>query len=148
MAEVTAVQEAAEAICGALHRYRYDFLGESPDGASTYFRRGNRPKHVRVEVVRSALAPMVLVNTEFYNLHASPARYGRITQQVDVRGSRADVFAATEKAVLRQLEVFRDVLEGTGVAGEAALADKPVQNTADMNVPETEDETREDEAES
>lgn len=129
------IREAAEAICGALHRYSFEFLGESSDGASTWFHRGNRPKDVRIEVLRSALAPMVLVNIEWRNL-AEHAR-GRITAQCDVRGSKADVFAATEKAVLRCLEIYRDVLDETGVAGRQP-AFHPHQSTADS--PEIEDD--------
>lgn len=144
MPKVTPVQEAAEAICGALHRLDFEFLGESPDGASTWFTRGRHPKAVRVEVVRSHLAPMVMVNTEYHNLSGPAPKYGRIVGQVDVRGSRADVFKATEKAVLRCLEIFRDVLEGKGVAGPEILAPTVTQETADMNVPETEDEEREE----
>jgi hypothetical protein len=143
--DTQAIKEAAEAICGALHRLSYEFIGESDNGASTWFHRGVSPRDVRVEVVRSGLAPMVMVNTEYRNLHApQELRRGRITQQIDVRGSSVDVFGATEKCVLRCLEIFRDVLEGSGVAGPDAWKPTPTQEISDMNVPETEDEERDE----
>lgn len=139
--EIQAVKEAAEAICGALHRLSFDVLGESEDGASTWFYRGRSPKDVRIEVVRSALAASVLVNIEWRNLSTGTARRGRQTLQIDVRGAGSDVFQATERAVLRCLEIYRDVLQGTGVAGPGAEA-TPIASTAESNVPETEQEAR------
>jgi hypothetical protein len=133
------IAETAEAICGGLHRYGWELIGEAgPNNASTWFSRGEKPKIIRTEVVRSALAPMVLVNVEWYNLHTR--QRGRQTLQVDVRGSNADVFMASEKAVLRCLEIFRDVLEGSGVAGPTPTT---VASTDSSNVPETPEEERE-----
>jgi hypothetical protein len=134
-----ATQEAAEAICGALHRYQFQFLGESDGGASTWFMRGEHPKRIRIEVQRSALAPMVIVNVEWRNLFSKLR--GRQTLQVDVRGSAGDVFQATEKAVLRCLEIFRDVVSEEGVAGPLP-AHNPIESTAESNVPETAEEER------
>jgi hypothetical protein len=143
MSQDQAIAEAAEAVCGALHRLDFQFLGESEDGASTWFHRGQYPKDVRIEVVRSALAPMVLVNLTWRNLSERPIQIGRKTLQVDVRGAQQAVFEATETAVLRCLQIFRDVVEGEGVAGPGIL--KPITpiDSGDLDAPETDDEARE-----
>ena len=119
------VLEAAEAICGALHKTDFLWLGDSQDGASSWFTRGTKPQIVRIEVVRSELAPMVLVNIEWPNFN-DPHNFkrGRQTCQVDVRGSANEVFLVCERAVTRCLEVYRDVISGEGVAGPAAVAPK------------------------
>lgn len=123
MANVTKVQEAAEAICGALHDLTWQFMGETDNGASTWFIRGEKPKQVRIEVVRSKLADVVLVNVEWLNLSQPPEiKRGRQTLQVDVREGRSpNTFAATQRAVEKCLSIFRDVLTGTGVASKKAL---------------------------
>lgn len=123
MPRVSAVQETAEAVCGALHRfdwrpmYREDGSFESDDGASTWFIRGDSPKQVRIEVQRSKLADYVLVNVEWPVLGRERAYRGRQTLQIDVsNGITADVHEAAQRAVTRCLVIFRDVLEGSGVA--------------------------------
>jgi len=142
-ANPTAIEVTAEAICGALHASDFDYLGDTGGGSSTWFHRGKAPQDVRIEVVRSVLAPMVLVNIEFRNLHAPQARRRvRITAQIDVRGAKAEVMEATERAVLRCLELYRDVLQGTGPAGPEAWKERVVHNSADMDVPETEEDER------
>lgn len=128
------IAEAAEAINGALHRFAFRHLGDKD--ASTWFTRGDYPKDIRIEVVKSNLAPMVLVNQEWRNLTTNPVTFGRRTLQIDVRGSQNDVFKATEKAVLSCLELYRDVLEGKGVAGPQA-AHSVIESTADSAVPDT-----------
>lgn len=138
------VQETAEAVCGALHRFAFAHIGESGNGASTWFTRGVSPKDIRVEVVRGDVDQTVMVNVEFRNLHTAPAVLGRITAQIDTRGAKADVMEATEQAVLRCLEIFRDVLEGKGVAGpEIIRARTPLTVTADSHVPSNDDEEQE-----
>lgn len=127
-AELQHLMETAEAVCGALHNLGYEFLGETGDAPylSTWWARGQTPKRVRVEVVRSALAPMVLINTEFHNFEG---KIGRVTAQIDVRGAKVAVMEATEKAILRQLEIFRDTLEGVGVAGPQAAVERVATTT-------------------
>lgn len=115
---VTRVQEAAEAICGALHRSDFRFIGES--GPSTWFVRGDEwGKRVRVEVQRSVLAPVVNVKIEWHNLSTPPEvlRFQQVcTVSCSSEFSRAKVESATISAVRRCLEVYRDVLGGQGVA--------------------------------
>lgn len=137
------IAEAAEAICGALHRLDFRFLGESEQGASTWFTRGEHPRNIRIEVQRSELAPFVNVNLEWrnYSDRAAGTMRGSKTLQVDVRGGTADVHGAVEKAVLGCLLAFRDVIDGVGIAGPEALKKpRPVESTADSNVPDTDED--------
>lgn len=116
MASVTRVAEAAEAVCGALHDLGWEFIGESDFKASTWFLRGDGAKLVKIEVQRSRLADFVIVNV-LWPVLANPPYEGRQTLQIDVAGGTvAEVKDATERAVVRCLEIFRDVLAQTGVA--------------------------------
>lgn len=118
--------ECAEAICGALHELGFEFLGDSNGIASTWFRRGDWPKAVRIEVLRSALAPMVIVNVEYPNI-SKPGLFllGRSTLQIDVDDGQTmgQIEAATEEVVVRCLEILRDVVSGEGVASLEAIKD-------------------------
>lgn len=118
MPSVTRVQEAAEAILGALHRLDWRPMDpDAPDqGASTWFIRGEKPKQLRVEVQRSLLADYVIVNAEWPVL-TNPPHKGRLTFNINVgESTQRQVRENTEKIVVRCLELFRDVLQGSGVA--------------------------------
>jgi len=119
------VQMAAEAICGALYRFEFTYLGDTEGGKITWFTRGDKPKIIRVRVQRSEIAPVVLVGVDFPNVSIpGEVKVGQITMQVDTRGTEPEVVHACENAVRRILEIFRDVLEGTGVAGREAATPK------------------------
>jgi hypothetical protein len=124
MGSVTRVQEAAEAICGALYNTEWELMGESDGGASTWFIRGAKPKQVRVEVQRSRLADYVIVNVEWFNL-SLPGKTirGKETLQIPCTPAESDfsVRQATELAVVRCLEILKDVVAGTGVASRESL---------------------------
>lgn len=115
-------QEAAEAICSALYNTGFEALGETEGGRVTWFHRGTHPKDVRVRVERSVLADFVYVVVEFRNLSNGARLKGE--QKFEVyAGPTADRFGiadATQKAVIGVLEVFRDVLAESGVAGPLA----------------------------
>lgn len=116
MPGVTRVQEAAEAVCGALHSLDWEFMGETNGNASTWFIRGEKPKQLRVEVQRSLLADYVIVNAEWPVL-TNPPHKGRLTFNINVgESTQRQVRENTEKIVVRCLELFRDVLQGSGVA--------------------------------
>lgn len=118
----TRVQESAEAICGALHALHWEFKGETDHGASTWFTRGEVGKQVRVEVQRSSLADVVIVNVEWLNMSKPPTVVrGRQTLQVTVTSDKGEVMRATERAVEKCLLIFRDVLSSSGVAGLSGL---------------------------
>lgn len=125
---------AAEAVCAGLASLDYAFLGETEGGAVTWFSRGEHPKRVRVSVNRSSLINCVIVTTEFPNFS------GRgVGRQIIVGKERTviptdrkltddEVAKGAKGAVLRCLEIFRDVLEGTGVAGLAGVIDHDWSN--------------------
>lgn len=124
--QLSRMKVAAEAICGALYETGWEFLGETDDKAETYFTRGSDREHrVRVSVIRSKLAPYVLVKSEWPNLSV-PGRVirGQIVDQVDCSAYASDeaVREATGLAVVHCLEILRDVIAGSGVAGGEALS--------------------------
>lgn len=119
----TLLEETYEAVCGALHGTDWQMIGEQ--GASAWWVRGTeRGKRVRVEVQKSTLAPTLIVNVEWHVTALAPQLLrGRTTLQVGcdpAKDTRSEVEAATQQVVLRCLEIFRDVLEGKGVAGSEA----------------------------
>jgi hypothetical protein len=125
MPNVTRQQEAAEAICSMLFQTDFECLGESGGGASTWWRRGTKPKVISVEVQRSKLAEYVTVKTQWLNL-SMPGRVvrGQEVFQIptDSTVSTLSIRGSAEAACVRVLEIFKDVLQGEGVAGREALA--------------------------
>jgi hypothetical protein len=116
MPSVTRVQEAAEAVCGALIELGWEFMGETNQRASTWFIRGDKPKQTRIEVQRSRLADYLIVNIEWPAL-SNPPHPGRLTININIGDStHRQVKDATERAVVRCLEVMRDVAGGIGLA--------------------------------
>lgn len=123
--KVTRVQEAAEAVCGALSELGWELLGETNERASTWFIRGDKPKQTRIEVQRSRLADYLVVNLEWIVLTNPPSK-GRQTLNIDIgKSTYRQVKDATERIVLKCLEVQRDVVQGVGLADPKA-ATKPV----------------------
>lgn len=122
---VTKVQEAAEAVCAALFQTDWKLMGESPDGASTWWIRGDKPKQVRVEVQRGAVAEYLILLFEWFNLSQGSPIHGRELFQIPCDSSVTDesIKGATTAGVVRALEIFRDVLTGQGVASAQALTD-------------------------
>lgn len=121
--QITRVMEAAEAICGALYETGWESTGEQ-DGI-TYWKRGEKPHTVAVQVIRSKLAPFVITKVEWHNLSV-PGKVlrGMETLQVDCTeyASRMAVQLATERVIVRCLEVLRDSVSGQGVAGPEAVS--------------------------
>lgn len=117
MASVTRVQEAAEAVCGALHRFGWRMIGETDAGASTWLLRGTKPHIVKIEVQRSRLADYLIINVEWPVL-TNPPHKGRQTISVncghEVRDS--EIRAATERIVVKCIEINNDVMSEEGVA--------------------------------
>jgi hypothetical protein len=123
----------AEAICSAL--YNMDlvtFLGERDDDITgnlvTWFRIGEKPKAVRVAVFREAEG-IVAVRGEWLNYTGDPLNplLGSLTIRISTHAEQeADLQPPTTQAVVRMLEIYRDVLEEDGVAGPLeALAPEP-----------------------
>lgn len=120
------VLETAEAISGALYRLDFKHLGDTDAGRTTWFTRGDvTAKTVRISVERAVLYPSVFVAIEYLNSSVTPPKVGRVVLQLDCNAPRDEVRVESEKVVRRCLEIYRDVLTGTGVASrEAYLASR------------------------
>ena len=127
MTDITMQKVAAEAVCAGLANLDFTFLGESEGGGVTWFTRGDHPKRVRVSVNRSSMVNCVIVTTEFPNFSGKGLGWQILTgkERTVIPTDRAltddEVASGAKAAVLRCLEIFRDVLEGTGVAGLAGV---------------------------
>lgn len=120
----TKQREAAEAVCSGLYQTSFQFLGESEDGRITYFTRGTKPQIMSVSVSRFGITPHILVNCAWPNLSLrGKVIKGTETLQIDCGDTENDemIKHQTGLAVVRCIEIFRDVLLGEGVAGAAAL---------------------------
>lgn len=118
-------QKTAEAINGALYRTEFEHLGQQDSGRSDWWTRGRFPQDVRIEVTRSQLAPFVILNIEWRVLGGQTRVKGRQNIQIKC-GDDASVPAveeACERAVLRCLQIYKDVLLGAGVASSTRAAE-------------------------
>lgn len=115
----TLTEETAEAICGALFRTDFRFLGES--GPSTWWLRGEPPQAVKVEVLRDI--DTCRVNLAWHNI-SSPPRIVQTSLQLTVNCMlrRDKVEEQTAGVVEKILQVYADVLEARGYAGSKYLA--------------------------
>lgn len=104
-------------MCGALHRVGWQHKGDTGGGMSSWFARGDKPSLTRIEVQRSRLADYLVVNIEWAVL-TNPPHMGRQTINIDCtfKASDVQIQEACERAVVRCLEVMRDVVTGEGVA--------------------------------
>lgn len=128
------VSPAAEVVCGALHRAEFKFLTETDGGRVTWFQRGVSPKALRVSVERLELVPYVYVNMTFLNI-SQPGNWLKVSQQVQVHcvGSVNDINQAAIEAAVRVLEVYKDILNGTGdCSAESAKAS--IAHTSEYDV--------------
>lgn len=127
------MQLAAEAVCGALYDTDWRFMGESEDRASTWFIRGDKPHFVRVEVQRSHFAEYLNVNLEWPVL-TNPPHAGKMQISIDCSSvvKMTQIQEATERAVVRCLEVLRDVVTGEGLA--AVVKTNPATSEDDSSV--------------
>lgn len=107
-----------------MHATDWIWLGDSPDGVSSWFIRGEKPKQVRVEIQRGKLAEFVTLQIEWFNLSVPGEVYrGRELFQIPVGDdvTRESVEGATTAGVVRCLEILKEVVTGTGVAGRDAV---------------------------
>jgi hypothetical protein len=118
----SALKRTAEAVCSALHRNDWIFLGE-PGGSRgiTWFLRGHENDQlVRIAVERNWEDDNVTLIVQWRNFALAP-RVLRGSQElrIDTSKTSVEIERATFAAVHRCLEVFHDVVEQTGVAGKA-----------------------------
>ena len=131
--------EVAEAICSALYQMPFaEFLGERDEKVNMpeeqmarhlYFHIGVRPKDMRVTVIRPEKSEMVAVRVEWRNYFADPRNPLKCEQTIRIStyaASQAMLHGPTEEAVVRVLEIYKDVLSESGVAGRISdLVDAP-----------------------
>lgn len=120
--------ETAEALCSALYQMPFsEFLGERDiDGDhDMIFHLGEKPKDIRVSVIRPKEPATVLVRIEWHNLTGGTILRGSQTLTISTyMNDRAQAQEPVQRAVVRVLEVYKDVLQGTGVAGPIAALQK------------------------
>lgn len=128
--------ECAEAVCAALHMLKFDFLGEThEDGWITWWTRGEKPKNVRAAVLRSDIAKVVSVKVEWGVVTGPEFRKGEQVFQIDCAEQTYDheIKVQTEHCVKRVLLIFRDVVQGTGVASrDSAFPKEPESDTIEL----------------
>jgi len=128
----------AEAICSALYNLPFStFVGELPNkekNEMAVFRLGEKPKSVLVQVIREPNG-IVCVRSLYMNYSGSEPLMGDLSIRLLTSGqTQAALNDPTTQAVVRVLEVYRDVLEETGVAG-------PIEELApESNAEETEED--------
>lgn len=125
MSTTRAQDVVAEAICSAFYNMDFcEFMGERDDpGGSgnlvTWFMLGKKPRQVRVAIYREKDG-MVEVVAEWLNFSADPTTPMKGQLKIAIAthvGSDADLRMPTQNAVVRVLEIYKDVLEEVGVAG-------------------------------
>lgn len=119
---------AAEAMVGAIYRLpQAEFLGETDqprDGKAEhcyYFHIGTAPKDMRAVVLYGDVEPNVVQLHLVWRNYSADARkplLGSLDLRVSTLGSQSAIADATTQAVVRVLEVYKDVLTETGVAGD------------------------------
>lgn len=131
---MSAQVEVAEALCSALYQMPFvEFLGEKDlpwldpvgnggeqEARHAFFHVGEKPKDMRVTVIRPSQTEMVLLRIEWRNYKTDPRNPLKCEQTVHIStyaATQAMLGEPTEAAVLRVLEVYRDVLAEEGVAG-------------------------------
>lgn len=131
--------ETTEALCSALYQLPWaEFLGEQDTeggGRVAWFHIGESPKDLRVSVIRSkpGKSEDVRVRIEWrnYSMDArNPLKCEQTIHLLTYEATQAALKQGTESAVLRVLEVYKDVLAEEGVAGPEPLASYGV-NTDD-----------------
>lgn len=124
--------ECAEALCSAFYQMPFaEFLGEQEeeDYWVAWFTIGERPKNMRVSVRRPRKRDVVEVLVEWRN-YAADARNplkGEQTLTISTYAATPAMLGpATQDAVVKVLELYRQVLAEEGVAGKIAdLVDAP-----------------------
>lgn len=131
-----AAVHTAEALCSALYQMPFsEFLGEqdTPEGRVAWFHLGERPKDMRVSVIRPEDGETVSLRAEWRNYHADPRNplKGEQTIRISTYAQRAeDLVPATRDAILSVLNILNDVIAETGVAGDISkLVETPEDET-------------------
>ena len=145
--------EVNEALCSAFYNMPFvEFLGEQDDvpvedyegrkdtARLAWFHVGERPKDMRVTVIRPTRKEEVRVRAEWRNYFAdgrNPLKGEQTFTISTYAASQAELEPATEQVVLKVLELFQQVLSEDGVAGaisdlveDTKAEDEEVEDTA------------------
>lgn len=116
-------REAYEAISSALFQTSWEHLGEDLQGNGFWTRDAGVRGAVRVTVQRPLDTSFVRVLVEWPTVALGRVMRGQVTLFVQTSGmfTRGQVVEGTTRVVTRVLEIYRDVLTGSGVAGKAEL---------------------------
>lgn len=137
--------ETAEAIASALYGMPFsEFLGEDDRVDSEgemcrmmWFHLGERPKDIRVTIIRPERHEEVRLLIEWRNYFAdgrNPLKGERTVRITTYAATQAMLGPATQEAVLRVLETYRDVLGEEGVAGQiGGLAEEEAEASHGVN---------------
>lgn len=124
--------ETAEALCSAFYQMPFtDFLGEKEFGyvvpghgeqpaRYAWFHLGQKPKDMRVTIIRADKAEQVIVKAEWRNYFAdgrNPLKGEQTFTIPTYAATQADLGPATQEVVVKVLELYRQVLSEEGVAG-------------------------------
>lgn len=149
---------AAEAICSALYSMPFTrFLGERPgiggEGDVAWFRLSEDPSAERINVrenpkvirvsVQQQQPDLVVVHAEWPNVSAGIDQLlmGGQTFRISCTHGEDHIRQACEEVVVRVLEIFKDVLSGSGVAGPvAALAPASEYEETETDMAKTDEE--------
>lgn len=123
------VVETQEALTSALYMMPFtEFLGENDmpgEERSTdhimWFHVGEKPKDMRVSVIRPERLEEVRVTVEWKNYFANPREPLACQQTFTVKtyaASQADLQRATGKVLESVLSIYQDILAEEGVAGD------------------------------
>jgi len=129
--------EAAEALCSALYQMPFaEFLGEDDvrDEHHLWFHLGERPKDMRVTVIRPEKKEEVRVLVEWRNYHADPRNPLKGSKTITIStyaATQAMLMAPTTDAISEVLSLFQQVLSETGVAGDIAALTSHGVNSED-----------------
>jgi hypothetical protein len=124
--------EAQEALCSAFYNMPFtEFLGEQETEHDflAWFTFGERPKNMRVCVIRPKGKDEVRVKVEWRNYSADPRHPLKGEQNFTVStyaATMAMLFGPVQAVAEKVLGIFHDVLSEEGVAGKIAeLGNKP-----------------------
>ena len=122
--------EVQEALCSALYNMPFaEFLGENELMDETgsmnvaYFHVGERPKDMRVSIIRPAKKEEVRTKIEWRNYKAdarNPLKGELVLTISTYAMTKPQLVPATEDVIVRVLEIYKDVLQEEGVAGMIA----------------------------
>lgn len=116
--------EATEALNSALYQMPFvEFLGEKdlPEGRAAWFHVGQKPRDMRVEILRPEQKDEVVVTVQWRNYSADARNPLRGEQKFTIScyaKTASEVRETVQQLVIKILEMYRQVLTEDGIAGK------------------------------